>query len=223
MNKVILMGRLVDDPEIYDSPEGDAVGMAKFRLAVDRRFKKKNDDVTADFFGCVAFGRGAEFVDQYLRKAVKIVVVGRIENFSYKNQEGRKVFGTQIIAEEFEFAESKAASERSRGESGSAGDSRSSSRPVRQRQEADNEEYPPEGSPSGGRRSAESGSGTSGKSTGRNGNSSGRQSGNSKLDYGSRQGDRRTSTDRKARSGADDYSDIDPYTDFDGTDKPVFE
>ncbi|MCD8074387.1 MAG: single-stranded DNA-binding protein [Lachnospiraceae bacterium] len=115
MNKVILMGRLVDDPEIYDSADGDAIGLAKFRLAVDRRFKKRNDDVTADFFNCVAFGRCAEFTDQYLRKAVKIVLVGRIENYSYTNNDGKKVYGTQIIAEEFDFAESKAASQSSQG------------------------------------------------------------------------------------------------------------
>lgn len=221
MNKVIMMGRLVDDPEIYDSPEGDTVGMAKFRLAVERKFKKKNDDVTADFFSCIAFGRGAEFVDQYLRKGIKIAVVGRIENYSYKNHEGRKVFGTQIIAEEFEFAESKAASERSRSGDDSAGSSRSTGRTSRQRQEVSDEEYPAEESPSDGRRSAGNGSGTGGRkqSNGRNGSRSGR----SGSDYESRQSSRKVSTGKQARSGEDNYLSDDPYSGMDESDLPVFQ
>ena len=107
MNKAIMMGRLTRDPEIHYSNGGTTI--ARFSLAVDRRFKREGDP-TADFFDCTCFGRQAEFVEKYLRKATKIVMSGRIQNNNYTNQEGVKVYSTQIMVEEIEFAESKAAS-----------------------------------------------------------------------------------------------------------------
>lgn len=112
MNKVILMGRLTRDPEIrYSSGEnGTAVG--RYTLAVDRRYKKTGE-ATADFINCVAFGRSAEFAEKYLRQGTKIVVTGRIQTGSYTNREGVKVYTTDVIVEEQEFAESKRSQESS--------------------------------------------------------------------------------------------------------------
>ena len=100
MNKAILMGRLTRDPELKTSGE---TKIAKYTLAVDRRFKKDE----ADFINCIAFGKGAEFAENYLKKGTKVVVTGRIQTGSYENKEGRKVYTTDIIVEEQEFAESK--------------------------------------------------------------------------------------------------------------------
>lgn len=112
MNKVILMGRLTRDPEIrYSSGEnGTAVG--RYTLAVDRRYKKAGE-ATADFINCVTFGRGAEFAEKYLRQGTKIVVTGRIQTGSYTNREGVKVYTTDVVVEEQEFAESKRSLENS--------------------------------------------------------------------------------------------------------------
>ena len=108
MNKVILMGRLTRDPEVrYSQGEGQ-MAIARFTLAVDRRFKKQGDAVTADFFNCTAFGKQAEFVEKYLKQGTKMVVIGRIQNDNYTNKDGQKVYSVQIIVEEMEFAESKA-------------------------------------------------------------------------------------------------------------------
>jgi len=104
MNKVILMGRLTKDPEIFT---GNST-VAKYSIAVDRKFKRENDP-TADFFNCVSFGKQAEFVQNYLHKGTKIVVAGRIENDSYTSKDGVKKTNTQIIVEDVEFAESKSA------------------------------------------------------------------------------------------------------------------
>ena len=104
MNKVILMGRLVKEPEIFN---GNST-VAKYSIAVDRKFKRDNDP-SADFFNCVSFGKQAEFVQNYLHKGTKIVVAGRIENDSYTSNDGVKKTNTQIIVEEVEFAESKSA------------------------------------------------------------------------------------------------------------------
>lgn len=112
MNKVILMGRLTRDPEVSYSQGSTPLAIGRFSLAVDRRFKRPNDTVTADFFNCTAFGKQGEFVEKYLRKGTKVVVTGRIQNDNYTNKEGQKVYSVQIIVEEMEFAESKAASER---------------------------------------------------------------------------------------------------------------
>lgn len=110
MNKVILMGRLTRDPEVRYSSGENALAIARYTLAVDRRFHKDNE-ASADFIGCVAFGKGGEFAEKYLRQGTKIVVTGRIQTGSYTNREGQKVYTTEIVAEDQEFAESKAASQ----------------------------------------------------------------------------------------------------------------
>ena len=109
MNKAILMGRLTRDPEVRYPQSEDGSTVAHFSLAVDRRFKRAGD-AEADFFNCTAFGRQAEFVEKYLRRGTKMVVTGRIQNNNYTNRDGQKVYSVQIIVEELEFAESKAAS-----------------------------------------------------------------------------------------------------------------
>lgn len=107
MNKAILMGRLTRDPEVRYSQTDSNMAIAKFSLAVDRRYKKQGDTVTADFFNCSAFGKQAEFVEKYLKKGIKVVVTGRIQNDNYTNKDGQKVYSVQIMVEELEFAESK--------------------------------------------------------------------------------------------------------------------
>ncbi len=109
MNKVILMGRLTRDPEVRYSQGASQTAIARFSLAVDRRWKREGEP-DADFFNCTAFGRQAEFVEKYLRQGTKVVVTGRIQNDNYTNKEGQKVYSVQIIVEEIEFAESKNAS-----------------------------------------------------------------------------------------------------------------
>lgn len=111
MNKVILIGRLTRDPEIRYSQGEQAMAVARYTLAVDRRFRRDNDQQTADFIGCVAFGRQGEFAEKYLRKGVKIAITGRIQTGSYTNRDGQKVYTTDVVVEEQEFAESKAVSE----------------------------------------------------------------------------------------------------------------
>lgn len=110
MNKVILMGRIVRDPEVRYSTGENATAIARYSLAVDRRFKRDGEP-TADFINCVVFGKGAEFAEKYLQKGTKIAVVGRIQTGSYTNKDGVKVYTTDVVVEEQEFAESKAASE----------------------------------------------------------------------------------------------------------------
>lgn len=107
MNKVILMGRLTRDPEVRYSQGDSQMTIARFSLAVDRRFKKQGDTVTADFFNCTAFGKQGEFVEKYLKQGIKILLTGHIQNDNYTNKEGQKVYAIQIIVEELEFAESK--------------------------------------------------------------------------------------------------------------------
>ena len=109
MNKVILMGRLTRDPEVRYSQGDVATAVARYTLAVDRRFRREGE-ATADFINCVAFGRQAEFAERYLRQGTKIVITGRIQTGSYTNRDGVKVYTTDIIVEEQEFAESKASS-----------------------------------------------------------------------------------------------------------------
>ena len=109
MNKVILMGRLTRDPEVRYSQGESANAVARYTLAVDRRFKR-DGDATADFINCVSFGRAAEFAEKYLRQGVKIAVTGRIQTGSYTNKDGVRVYTTDVVVEEQEFAESKAAS-----------------------------------------------------------------------------------------------------------------
>ena len=112
MNKVILMGRLTRDPDVRYSAGESATAVARYTLAVDRRFRRNNDgEQTADFIGCVAFGRSAEFAEKYLRQGLKVVVTGRIQTGSYTNRDGQKVYTTDVVVEDQEFAESKAVSE----------------------------------------------------------------------------------------------------------------
>lgn len=110
MNKVILMGRLTRDPEVRYSAGENSLAIARYTLAVDRRFKR-DGEATADFISCVSFGRTAEFAEKYFRQGLKIVVSGRIQTGSYTNRDGQKVYTTEVVVEDQEFAESKAASD----------------------------------------------------------------------------------------------------------------
>ena len=105
------MGRLTRDPEMRTANKGgEQLDIARFSIAVDKRFNKKSQDgneSTADFFNCTSFGKQAEFVNKYLKQGTKVVVVGRIENDNYTNKNGEKVYSVRVIAEEIEFAESK--------------------------------------------------------------------------------------------------------------------
>ena len=113
MNKVILMGRLTRDPEVRYSQGDASTAVARFTLAVDRRFKRDGDEQTADFINCVAFGRTGEFLERYGRKGTKFVVEGRIQTGSYTNKDGQRVYTTDVVVEQVEFAESKASSDNS--------------------------------------------------------------------------------------------------------------
>ena len=107
MNKVILMGRLTRDPEVRYSQGENATAVARYTLAVDRRYNRNNDEQSADFISCVAFGRNGEFAEKYLRKGTKIAATGRIQTGSYTNKDGVRVYTTEVVIEEQEFAESK--------------------------------------------------------------------------------------------------------------------
>lgn len=109
MNKVILMGRLTRDPEVRYSQGENNMAIARYTLAVDRRFQK-NSEQSADFISCVAFGRSAEFAEKYLKQGTKIAITGRIQTGSYTNKDGVKVYTTDVVVEDQEFAESKSAS-----------------------------------------------------------------------------------------------------------------
>lgn len=112
MNKVILMGRLTRDPEVRYSSGDNQMAIARYTIAVDRRGRREgNDGQTADFINCVAFGRAGEFAEKYFHKGIKIAITGRIQTGSYTNKDGQKVYTTDVVVEEQEFAESKAASE----------------------------------------------------------------------------------------------------------------
>ena len=110
MNKVILMGRLTRDPEVRYSQGEKATAIARYTLAVDRTFKRDGEQ-TADFINCVVFGKTAEFIEKYGRKGTKFVIEGRIQTGSYTNKEGVKVYTTDIVVEQVEFAESKASAD----------------------------------------------------------------------------------------------------------------
>ena len=108
MNKVILMGRLTRDPEVRYSQGDNSMAIARYTLAVDRRFNRNNNDEnSADFIGCVAFGKSGEFAEKYFRKGTKVLVTGRIQTGSYTNRDGVKVYTTDVVVEDQEFAESK--------------------------------------------------------------------------------------------------------------------
>lgn len=114
MNKVILMGRLTREPEINYTTGPESMAVARYSLAVDRKFKREGQP-TADFINCVAFGKSAEFTEKYLHKGTKIAITGRIQTGSYVNKDGNKVYTTDVVVEDQEFAESKAASQNSGG------------------------------------------------------------------------------------------------------------
>ena len=110
MNQVLLIGRLTRDPDIRYSSNDQSMAIARYTLAVDRRVRRdanNADQQTADFIGCVAFGRAAEFAEKYLHQGTKIAVTGRIQTGSYTNKDGQKVYTTDVVVEDQEFAESK--------------------------------------------------------------------------------------------------------------------
>lgn len=111
MNKVILMGRLTRDPSVRYTQGAESTCIARYTLAVDRRIKQEGQQA-ADFIGCVAFGKNGEFAEKYLKQGTKIVINGRIQTGSYTNRDGNKVYTTDIVVEEQEFAESKAEAEK---------------------------------------------------------------------------------------------------------------
>ena len=117
MNKAILVGRLTRDPEVRYSQDENATAVARYTVAVDRRFKRDGEP-TADFIRCLVFGRSAEFAEQYFRQGMRISVSGRIQTGSYTNKDNIKVYTTEVIAEDIEFAESKATAEGSGGAGG---------------------------------------------------------------------------------------------------------
>ena len=127
MNKVILMGRLTRDPEVRYSQGASQTAVARFSVAVDRRFKREGEP-DADFFNCTAFGKQAEFVERYLHKGIKIVLSGRVQNDNYTNKDGQMVYSVRIMVDEIEFAESKNAS--GNGGGGDNGGFRPSAAPV---------------------------------------------------------------------------------------------
>lgn len=109
MNKVILIGRLVSDPEIRYSQGENSMAVSRYRLAVDRRFKREGEQ-SADFINCVAFGKQGEFAEKHLHKGTKIAVVGRIQTGSYTNKDGVKVYTTDVVCDEHYFCESRSSS-----------------------------------------------------------------------------------------------------------------
>ena len=112
MNSVVLMGRLTRDPEVRYSQGERPNCIARYTLAVDRRYRSQNSDQpTADYISCLAFGKFAEIAEKYFKQGTKITIRGRIQTGSYTNREGRKVYTTEVVVEEQEFAESKSASD----------------------------------------------------------------------------------------------------------------
>ena len=125
MNKVVLMGRLTRDPEVRYTEGDNPTTIARYTLAVDRKFKRDGEP-TEDFIRCIVFGKAAEFTEKYLQRGIKVVISGRIQTGSYTNKEGVKVYTTDIVVEEQDFAESKAVSEQNRenyNHEGQAGES----------------------------------------------------------------------------------------------------
>jgi single-strand DNA-binding protein len=116
MNKVVLMGRLTREPDVRFTQGQDQKCIARYTLAVDRRKARDSEGQQADFVSCVAFGKAGEFVDKYCHKGTKLVVSGRIQTGSYTNRDGQKVYTTDVVAEDQEFAESKSAAGNGTGE-----------------------------------------------------------------------------------------------------------
>lgn len=115
MNKVILIGRTTKDAEVRYA-QGNNMAVAKFSLAVERKFKKDGEQ-SADFINCVAFGKTAEVMEKYVRKGTKIAVVGHIQTGSYTNKDGQKVYTTDVMVDELEFCESKSSQSQSNSQS----------------------------------------------------------------------------------------------------------
>ena len=110
MNKVILMGRLTRDPDIRAATDENTMTIARYTLAVDRRTRKTDTgEPTADFISCVAFGKAAEFAEKYFHQGMRVLITGRIQTGSYTNKDGQKVYTTDVIIDEQEFADSRAA------------------------------------------------------------------------------------------------------------------
>ena len=116
MNKVILMGRLTRDPEVRYSAGDNSTAVARYTLAVNRRFKRDNEP-TADFVPCVAFGKAAEFAEKWFRQGMQVAISGRIQTGSYTNKDGQRVYTTDVVVEEQEFAESKSVAASNGGDS----------------------------------------------------------------------------------------------------------
>ena len=106
MNKVVLVGRLTRDPEVRYSQGNNATAVARYTVAVDRRFKRDGEP-TADFIPCVVFGRSAEFAEKYFRQGMRVLVAGRIQTGSYTNKDGQRIYTTDVIVDEQEFADAK--------------------------------------------------------------------------------------------------------------------
>lgn len=121
MNKVHLLGRLTKDPDVRQSQGTEPVAIARYTLAVTRRGKKQEGQQEADFISCVAFGKAGEFAEKYLHKGTKICVSGRIQTGSYTRQDGTKVYTTDVVVEDQEFAESRNAQTSGPDYSGYAG------------------------------------------------------------------------------------------------------
>ena len=115
MNKVELMGRLTKDPDVRYSQGQKPTAIARYTLAVERRFKRDGEQ-SADFINCVALGKNGEFAEKYLKKGMKIAVTGRIQTGSYTNREGQKVYTTDIVVDEHEFCESRNAAQQEQSE-----------------------------------------------------------------------------------------------------------
>lgn len=108
MNKVIIIGRLTRDPDIrYSNNNNEQLCIARYTVAVDRRFKQRDGEQSADFISCISFGKAGEFAEKYLKQGVKIAVEGRIQTGSYTDKDGNKKYTTDVVTESVEFAESK--------------------------------------------------------------------------------------------------------------------
>lgn len=127
MNKVILMGRLTRDPEVRHTQGESQMAVARYTLAIDRRHSRSGEENTADFVPCVAFGKAGEFAERYLRKGIKIAVTGRIQTGNYTNKDGVKVYTTEVVVEDQEFAESKSSGGNSNGGNDGSGQPASAS------------------------------------------------------------------------------------------------
>ena len=202
MNKSIMMGRLVRDPDIrYTAGQNGELAIANFRIAVDRKYAREDADVKADFFRCTAFGRWAEFAEKYLFQGIKIIVQGRMQNDNYTNRDGDRVYGVCLMVDDIDFAESKSASDK-----------------IREENEADDRGSDSRRSSSGGRSSSSSNSGRSsrnsrsqesGRSSRREESSDSRSSSRSSSRGSSRNTTR--SSGRNNRDSDDEFMNMDEY------------